>query len=807
MTHATHYTRTTGFADDERNNAGGRSTVATADVDFELDAIAQAVNQTIDNATLLQRDDGVMRDGAVPVSALGADTLKILTTGTSTPRGAWVTATIYNAKDLVTQSGNTYICVAVHTSGTFATDLGAAKWLLFQIGANPSAAAIQFAPTANVLSTTVQAAVAEVDTNARSRGSQAAADLADTVSAAKNAGLIGFNYALAYGANTIGKWLKDLSSSTGSTFVGFIAAGVGAVLRSVQAKLRDTASVLDYGVVGDDATDDTAAVNAALSSGYGTIEIPHGLVMKITGSVVIPPGVVLRGKTGRGRLGARPSYFHVTNALATAAVTVDANAWADHVNVLFAIANTAIGIQGIGNGCRISRCQVEASGSDGIRIGTAGGANCNSFNVEDNYVLSAGGNGCYIHDGTAASGANANAGRVVNQVSQNCTGSSIKLGHCFWVSVDNPLGEGCSRYAVEVSGTTNNGVPECRYASIMMGDSNEANTLGAVFDQGYFTQWVQPDTSAIPSNAGTGVAGSGLYQILCNRANKLLGATVYTNSGQYPAVVDDGVNSSLSYGLTIKKKTGGANNHGTGIAFSIDPNTGTPVTAGGISCLQTGAGVFGLLFSGYAGGAPVNYLELSPSANCFNPLTDNTLSLGLSSNRWSVVYAGTGAINTSDANTKQQVAELTDAEKRVAARIKGMMRTFRFNDSVAEKGDGARIHAGAIAQDVQAAFVAEGLDATRYALFCSDTWWEFDGKPVQADANGIHEVHTQEVDESKIPAAADFAPGERQDVIDEAIEHARQQATTTTVTKVQAVSVTRLGLRYEELFAFVIAAL
>jgi hypothetical protein len=63
MTQATHYTRTTGFADDERNNAGGRSTVATADVDFELDAIGQRLNLTIDNLALLQRDDGVMRDG------------------------------------------------------------------------------------------------------------------------------------------------------------------------------------------------------------------------------------------------------------------------------------------------------------------------------------------------------------------------------------------------------------------------------------------------------------------------------------------------------------------------------------------------------------------------------------------------------------------------------------------------------------------------------------------------------------------------------------------------------------------------
>lgn len=186
MTQATHYTRTTGFADDERNNAGGRSTVVTADVDFELDTIAQAVNLTIDNLALLQRDDGVMRDGVVPVAALGADTLKLMTTSTtSVPRGAWLTATIYAVKDLVTQSGNTYMCVVAHTSGVFATDLAAVKWLLFQIGSNPAASSVPFSPTSNIASTNMQAALVEVDTNARARDTSVGVS-ADSVGAVGN---------------------------------------------------------------------------------------------------------------------------------------------------------------------------------------------------------------------------------------------------------------------------------------------------------------------------------------------------------------------------------------------------------------------------------------------------------------------------------------------------------------------------------------------------------------------------------------------------------------------------------------------
>lgn len=41
---------------------------------------------------------------------------------------AWVTATGYVAGDRVTKDGLSYICLANHTSGTFATDLAAGKW-------------------------------------------------------------------------------------------------------------------------------------------------------------------------------------------------------------------------------------------------------------------------------------------------------------------------------------------------------------------------------------------------------------------------------------------------------------------------------------------------------------------------------------------------------------------------------------------------------------------------------------------------------------------------------------------------------
>jgi hypothetical protein len=102
--------------------------------------------------------------------------------------------------------------------------------------------------------------------------------------------------------------------------------------------------------------------------------------------------------------------------------------------------------------------------------------------------------------------------------------------------------------------------------------------------------------------------------------------------------------------------------------------------------------------------------------------SDGVISLGQSGRRFNDIYATNGTIQTSDRNEKQDIDVLSDAEQRVAVAAKGLLRKFRWKDAVAEKGDDARIHFGIIAQDLQAAFEAEGLDAGRYAMFIHSTW-------------------------------------------------------------------------------------
>jgi hypothetical protein len=66
--------------------------------------------------------------------------------------------------------------------------------------------------------------------------------------------------------------------------VVYTPAGTGAVPTNVQAKLRETVSVKDFGAVGDGVTDDTAAIQAALDLGAAKIEFPAGSTYITTGN-------------------------------------------------------------------------------------------------------------------------------------------------------------------------------------------------------------------------------------------------------------------------------------------------------------------------------------------------------------------------------------------------------------------------------------------------------------------------------------------------------------------------------------------
>ncbi|TWA69744.1 endosialidase-like protein [Azospirillum baldaniorum] len=100
------------------------------------------------------------------------------------------------------------------------------------------------------------------------------------------------------------------------------------------------------------------------------------------------------------------------------------------------------------------------------------------------------------------------------------------------------------------------------------------------------------------------------------------------------------------------------------------------------------------------------------------PVVDNASDIGGGALRARNIYGASGVVNTSDRKAKQDFAPIDDALLDAWGGVSWCL--YRFRDAVAEKGEAARIHAGAIAQDVHDVLAAQGLNPWRYGLLCRD---------------------------------------------------------------------------------------
>lgn len=104
------------------------------------------------------------------------------------------------------------------------------------------------------------------------------------------------------------------------------------------------------------------------------------------------------------------------------------------------------------------------------------------------------------------------------------------------------------------------------------------------------------------------------------------------------------------------------------------------------------------------------------------PTRDNLYDVGLPAQAYRTIYARTGTINTSDARLKCDWIELTAAEIAAACALARAVRSYRWIDSVSDKGDAARRHIGPTVQDAVAIMEAHDLDPFSYGFICHDAW-------------------------------------------------------------------------------------
>ena len=231
--------------------------------------------------------------------------------------------------------------------------------------------------------------------------------------------------------------------------------------------------------------------------------------------------------------------------------------------------------------------------------------------------------------------------------------------------------------------------------------------------------------------------------------------------------------------ILTKNLTGTSNAFEEGPRIEGSASDGNGLRHGGVGVIRTsgtGGGVtsgcgIGIYTSAntYAGYTQSrnNSLTYYFSSYYFAPYFDDSSNLGDGSYRWDNIYATNSTINTSDEREKQQIKSLSDKEMKAAKSLSKLFKNYKWNSAVTEKGDDARTHTGVIAQEISKAMSDEGLDATKYAFFTKDTWWE------STDSK------TKEVIKHKF----------KEDIPKDAIEKERY------------------GVRYPELFSFIFSSI
>jgi hypothetical protein len=590
-----------------------------------------------------------------------------------------------------------------------------------------------------------------------------------------------FSAAPVAGTNNI-EFVNFLTSTIGTTsadLVTYTPAGSGAVARSAASKMGDVVSVRDFGAVGDGVADDTAAIQAASlavsNAGSGTLYIPKG-TYKYT-RLTIRSGVIFRGdgaqstflvctdptsldagiaigssirKLDDGTRARRSGFCGIFFSTGAAGTGANQATYANVIGInLCACEQTIIedcAFAGFGQGALVfARAE---NGTEGL-----GFANTNqdgNYNHVANVSVAA----CGAYN--AATSAiwflyKANSNKLYSIFIKGITGA---YGYGFAYGNDNAIVGGTVETAIGVAniGYTATAVSGNVFISIRAESvTGDAYVFGA-----------QASNNAVFGGYHTGVSGQD-FNLAANSKNRVLSDNTnwlrnvnfpppssYSTLHNFGAVAVTSLNGSPTYPLYVKSpdyNTVGSypyvllyNDIAGGAVSNVLGRIGwhtsdTTAGAAGVSVaidaiLEDSSGGSGLAISTGTGTTLAERVRVT-NTGVFRPSTDNTQSLGTAAFRWSEVFAGAPAINTSDGRSKVDTALLSDAERRVAQSIKGLVKKFRYADAVAKKGDDARIHVGVVAQDVIAAFMAEGLDPMRYGIVCYDEW------PEEVDESGI----------------------------------------------------------------------
>jgi len=497
------------------------------------------------------------------------------------------------------------------------------------------------------------------------------------------------------------------------------------VNRTIESKLGDTVSVKDFGAVGDGTTDDTAAIQAAIDAcriNKQILYFPSGTYL-VTNTLNILPGVQLKGET---------EYQYVNGfGVAPKATTIKFSPTSQK-NLFNVVTDTSgrpafhISIQSF----YIEGNSTNSSGNSDIALKLDGVVYANFANIGITGFRTA----IYC---TA----------TINNRFENIYASGTVQAVWYGGIATTDVWDQCSFWGSPVGITMAEATVGIRFNSCLFEQLDNygmdicRETQGCMMSDAYSED--VPYTTAASDAAMFRVGYLGSSLTISQHLKIIGGFFSGRNAGIYGSFLDINYSNGVyASGFDVNRftwviRTNVTNTRNNSVVLSGYNGVSWTNAIENLSTKVAGIYPIGVINSGTnsqngifnslttTNGTACGWVETNlvvPPNTYFAPSTDNNKTLGLSNLRWSVVYAGTGTINTSDGRSKQQLRSLYDAEKAAALKVKGLLKAFKFTDAVESKGDKARIHFGVVAQELVAAFASEGLDARDYGLLCYDNW-------------------------------------------------------------------------------------
>jgi hypothetical protein len=533
----------------------------------------------------------------------------------------------------------------------------------------------------------------------------------------------------------------DLAAPSGASLVGYMPGGTGAVASTAQNKLREVVSVLDFGARGDGVFNNLTAINAAIAAAgdQKTIKVPvdsaGGDYAITSGTLTIPSTARFEYEAGSRIYGAggtlvdKGRHFHLFGGgLGEHRQDTITKGFALELN------NT---LSGVGQGGSSSTYMINrlfiADDKLDAQTDAAPGSKVDGLIVQHVFGGAGTRGGRHAIEGIINQSAATELDNIDNHYVgvQGAVYSAVSDGGTLGAEKGSYFG--MSSFA-QLSGASTNSahVNGCEFNSGLFGGASSRYRAGSSFvSMGDSQGYVYDAAVAIGALGLTGAQWQdGILAGVMN-GRQPISRSLIRNACNAPAIIshpgDIPPNLIVSDTDTrFKFRVDNLQMFYANAAFQLGAKGATNAPSIQFNSGATSAPSYDtrIIATGGTGTDGQGTLILTSSTAAFTgvvrPNGDNVTTLGTASNRWSIVYAATGTINTSDENAKQQTKPIDAAALRAWANVEYLQ--YKFNDSVAEKGDGARWHFGVIAQRVQEAFAAEGLDAFDYGLLCYDEW-------------------------------------------------------------------------------------